>query len=488
MIRTFTEYIKEGKNFAFTKFGDSELFCMQGREGKNGDEHPFSLDLGFALTVAYREIVEAPESYLAEWTGEGKEEFEARPEIKPTFIDYETLLPTKRNRDLEGLREFYNAVKESKRKKIYIAPARSQPVIDLLGIDEFIEVPLYNCWSNYEITHHLLGEAIRKEENPIVLFSCTMLANVLIGDYYDGSITCLDCGSAFDPYCGIQNREGQMTPLEAKQFFHPDIAVNLLTSDLSKVYFVHIKNPRTGEYYSSYDDYFRLVHLSGFQECDIDQVNPHSNNTYIFTLNYHGLDQRPIPETYFPKNRTARYILHQLERFNIIDERFDEIWLYDKSMKELSHPKAKYVILGGDKNFMEPVPVEKIWDFYHLCYLFGRREKMVSDLGEMGFNIAPAPIEWRHKNIEMQRSKVGLALHQHEHSLGLIEPLRLTVFSCMKLPILAEKSDNPFPYYTYSYEMFLANPALHELTNWQDNWELMTEIYPFKEQIINALR
>lgn len=80
------------------------------------------------------------------------------------------------------------------------------------------------------------------------------------------------------------------------------------------------------------------------------------------------------------------------------------------------------------------------------------------------------------------------SLHQHEHSLDLIEPLRLTVFSCMKLPILAEQSLNFSPYYTYSYESFLANPNFEEICNWKDNWELMTETFTFKEQILNALR
>lgn len=491
MIRTFTEYIKTGKNFAFTKFGDSELFCMQGREGKNGDGHPLTPELGEYLKDAYARLTQGDESYLAEWTGPGREMFDEFPDAKPVFIDYETLLPTKRNSDLEGLREFYQAIKESKRKKIYVAPARSRPVIDLLGIDVFIEVPLFNCWESFEKTREDIYGEISKD--CIILFSCTMLANVLIGRIYSTcDVTCLDCGSAFDPYCGIQNREAQMTVQEARQYFHPDIAPNLLMTDLKKVFFVHIKNPRTGLYYDSYNDYFRLVHLAGFQECDIEQVKPFSDNIYIFTLNYHGTDQRPLPDYHFPTGRTARYIHHQLERYNLIDERFDEIWLYDKSMPELNHPKAKYVILGGDRNFMQPLYGLKVeYDFYHMCYPYPRRLPMMAELMKFGYTFADCPVEWANKNKMMQMSRVGLALHQHEDSLSLIEPLRLTVFSCFKLPILAEKCADPFPYYLYSYEQFLTNcgnnyDGFNEIAN--HNYELMTETYTFKEQIINALR
>lgn len=254
------------------------------------------------------------------------------------------------------------------------------------------------------------------------------------------------------------------------------------------IYFVHIRNPRTGEYYDAYNDYFRLVHLSGFQECDIEDIDPFSDNTYIVTLNYHGFDQGPIPDNYFPEGRTARMILHQLERFNLIDERFDEVWLYDRSMPELNHPKAKYVILGGHKDFMEPIECSKLWDFYHMCYLYPRRAPMILDLSRRGAFIAPAPIEWEDKNRFMQQSKAGIALHQHDHSLDLIEPLRLTVFSLFKLPILAEKSTDFHPYKAYSYEDFMAGKiTMADLTDWETNWHTFTEKHTFRSEILKAL-
>jgi hypothetical protein len=257
---------------------------------------------------------------------------------------------------------------------------------------------------------------------------------------------------------------------------------------MSEVYFVHIRNPRTGGYYSSYDDYFRLVHLAGFHECDLEEVRPHSGNTYIFTLNYHGFEQARIPDYYFPDNRTARYIHHQIERYNIIDERFDEIWLSDKSMPELDHPKAKYMVLGGHRDFMQPLQhISKRYDFYHMCYTAGRRGPMIASLAQRGFSIAEAPTDWTYKNLYMQQSRIGLALHQHVDSLQMIEPLRLTVFSCMQLPILAEKSEDMYPYFTHSYEEFLKDPDLRAVTNWQDNYSLLTREFTFKKCVAEAL-
>jgi hypothetical protein len=482
MINQFTENIKSGKNFAFTKFGDSELLCMDGREGRNGDNHPFSKGLCDMLNMSYDMLSRQPESYFAEWTGTWAELY---PHRNVSFVEYETLLPTVHNPDLVGLFWFYKAIKEGARKKIFVGPARSRPVIELMRIDTFIEVPLYNCWEDRVRVHKEIAEA--HEPGCIIMFSCTMLANVLIGDVYDGTVTTLDCGSAFDPYCDIQNRERQMTPLEAKRFFTDGTLP--VRSTKENTYFVHIRNPRTGEYYSSYNDYFRLVHLSGFKECDLEQVDPASDNTYIFTLNFHGLNQEPIPDEYFPDGRSARYIHHQIERVNLIDERFDEIWFSDKSIPELRHPKARYVTLGGHQDFMEPLPdVQKQYDFSHMCYPAGRRFGMLEDMLKRGFSLAPAPIEWEEKNRVMQESKMGLALHQHGDSLDMIEPLRYTVFSCMKLPILAEKSKDFYPYEVFDYEMFLANPNIGDLQRkWEANWIKMTWQFTFERCVLERL-
>jgi hypothetical protein len=246
------------------------------------------------------------------------------------------------------------------------------------------------------------------------------------------------------------------------------------------IYFVHIKHP-DGYYYPSYNDYFRLVHLSGFDECDLEEVDPQSSNTYIFTLNYHGIDQGPIPDVYLmPGKRSARMILHQLERYNIVDERFDEIWVYDQSL--MIHPKCKYVFVGGHRDFCIPRrTATKAYDFYHMAYLYGERLRKVELISH--YRIAPAPYEFEAKNFLLQSSKVGLCLHQDNRLL--IEPIRYTVFSCYKLPLLAERS-LPNEYMTYSFSEFIEGEfQLNDMR--EHNYELvMTK--DFKSQILEALK
>lgn len=117
---------------------------------------------------------------------------------------------------------------------------------------------------------------------------------------------------------------------------------------------------------------------------------------------------------------------------------------------------------------------------------------MIASMIERGFTFADKPYEtWEEKNRLLQEAKMGLALHQHENSLDMIEPLRLTVFSCAKLPILAEPSKDFFPYQTYHYEQFLENPNIDELVSLgqgQENFELMTQKYTFRECFENVLR
>jgi hypothetical protein len=235
----------------------------------------------------------------------------------------------------------------------------------------------------------------------------------------------------------------------------------------------------------SYNDFWRMVMLSGFATCEVSEIDPQSNNTYIVPFNYMGW---LLPPEKFTTDRKAKYILWQLERTNLIDEAYDEIWLSYYGIPELQHPKAKYVPFGGHKDFVVPIEgLEKEYDFYHMCYLPGRRYAMVENLASQGYKIAPCPEDFESKNRLLQQSKYGLCLHQDE--LKYIEPIRYTVFSLYKLLLIAEDSSSFYPYLAIPFDCW-HNLVLHPYTQTfiEKNYELFTEYFSFTNCVNNALR
>ena len=175
-LETYTRNIENDINFSFVKRGDGELACMAGETGVNCDKHKYSTALGDKLKESFEYLKDKVD--IVDWTDQAT---------------YNTLLHRKDN-DLEKLREFWMAVKESSMKKFFIGPKRLEKVCELLNAT-FIEIPLINA---FEETKNL---SLSPKDGDIFIFSCGMPAKVLIADAIDqnSNITCIDAGSSFDP-------------------------------------------------------------------------------------------------------------------------------------------------------------------------------------------------------------------------------------------------------------------------------------------------
>lgn len=103
--------------------------------------------------------------------------------------------------------------------------------------------------------------------------------------------------------------------------------------------------------YQSYSDYFNLVRLSGFPLIYVDEIDPDSDNTYIFST----------PQTYWHdgterhgwENPRARIIFYNLEWYEDVDYSIIpgvEIWSPDKWWAE--RISAKYVPMGSHPNLV----------------------------------------------------------------------------------------------------------------------------------------
>lgn len=200
-IEMFTDKIRNKVPFSFIKRGDGEEACMNGVTGSNCDLHPYSPELGAKLRQSF--------NY-----------FSSKEECFVPLFDQQTYFNSLLHRvdsDLVKVKDFYDAIRDDNRNKIYVGPKRLDVVAKLLRA-EHIVVPDINCFDKYdEILKALLGEL---DDNSIVMFSAGMPAKAMIAECLKArdNITCLDLGSAFDSIIG-QTRTEQISRGEILELY-----------------------------------------------------------------------------------------------------------------------------------------------------------------------------------------------------------------------------------------------------------------------------
>lgn len=246
--------------------------------------------------------------------------------------------------------------------------------------------------------------------------------------------------------------------------------------------FVKVRNDQD-KLYDSYSDYWSLVEYCSYPTCELDDVDPESEHTYIFSPdngNVKACCDRP---------HTAKYILWQLERpthtgLNL-PSYFDEMWVSDLHLFQMvNDPKCKYVVMGGhpalgEFSFFEP----KKYHFAHMSYAYGKREAMYDELRQMGYTFAPNGWGEKRHNI-LKESKAMLCFHQD--SMPVIEPLRYVLAACYGLPIIAEHSENYYPYVVQVYNGNHLNEQEWESIA-MENRRRMTEELTFRQCINEVL-
>jgi hypothetical protein len=209
MIKKFKEMIEKGENFSFVKQGDGEILCMLGEVGRNCDGHPYSKELGDALTDAYTFFNTLENCYVTGW-----KDFDIPGDYVRSKgnVDGDTFLHNDVSMDKF---DFFKTVKESGRRKIFIGPAHLLGVINFLNINGYVEIPAVNSFS-YKF-------AVEPEDNAIYLFSAGMPAKVWIAKLLKKNIniTCIDIGSGFDPIFVGQTRTRQYHRDYLQEFYKP---------------------------------------------------------------------------------------------------------------------------------------------------------------------------------------------------------------------------------------------------------------------------
>jgi len=190
------QMIKEETPFKFARYGDGEVYCMEGRQGANCDKHQYFPDLGERL----KESLKDPKYYI------GIQNLLVS-HLKDRLIKYFSHLKIY-NGDIihrasiaGKMEHFFKAIES--RYTILVGPAHLAPLIKNCV---HIVIPSQDCWLQYKKVKKDLAFHLNGVNNPLVLLCASMMAEVLIHEFRDADATIIDCGSVFDPYVGIKSR------------------------------------------------------------------------------------------------------------------------------------------------------------------------------------------------------------------------------------------------------------------------------------------
>jgi len=211
---------------------------------------------------------------------------------------------------------------------------------------------------------------------------------------------------------------------------------------------------KTRHEYDSYQDFWSLVSLSGFPTCYVDEIDPTTENTYIFTphsgeffatVSKHGKawNARKAKIIWWLLERPDGDKLSLEKRMSPLLPHIDDAWASDNTVVAM-HPKFKRAVLGGHDGLSHcPPRKDKDYDFAHMSYVIGRRVDVYTYICVRG--LREAPNAWG-----KERSKIlaatKLMVNVHQYPLPVIAPLRFAVAAAHHLPVLTETVKDPFPH------------------------------------------
>jgi len=194
--------------------------------------------------------------------------------------------------------------------------------------------------------------------------------------------------------------------------------------------------------YHSYRDFWTMVKLCGYPVCWMDEMDIHSDRTYIFT----GPDA-----THEFKGAMARIIYWLLEWYMDYKQRTGvaETWVSNKTYAEIIG--AKYVPMGGHPELGTLSKGAGEYDIAHMSYDgIHRRGLMINKIKALGpYTIAPNA--WfSERDYNLRNSMIMLHIHQ-DKKCPAIAPLRAVLAAAYGLPLIAENGWSTDPYTDYVY-------------------------------------
>jgi hypothetical protein len=213
---------------------------------------------------------------------------------------------------------------------------------------------------------------------------------------------------------------------------------------LPRIVFAH-----TRYVYDSYRDYRRLVEVSGFPTCYLDECAWDDPDAAFITT---------PPNGEFPYDRAlsrkCKLVLWDLERpdseglrdvsesLHKFDGRADAIWVSDRHYATLDG-RYTFVPMGSDHRLRgSDSNPELTYDFCHESYVYGRRDAPFAALRSR-LREGPAGRRDGQRDELLHRSRLMVNVHQTPAAVG--EPLRFALAAAYALPLVSETLNDSFP-------------------------------------------
>lgn len=223
-------------------------------------------------------------------------------------------------------------------------------------------------------------------------------------------------------------------------------------------------------HYNSYDDFWRLVEVSGFRVIPFGDVDLAEPATYVFTP-WNGQVTEALPQmrANAADKVRSRVIWWNLER-DLADataedrqarldkiipppgaERkspllVDDIWVSDRTYQGLDD-RFRHVILGGHPSFADLRSVlfrRPEWLATMYAYIWGRRQMIVDDLTRNGVTLSPNAWTFEERARVLSGSRLMINTHQYD-AARTIAPIRFAVAASYGMGLVSEPIDDPFP-------------------------------------------
>lgn len=215
---------------------------------------------------------------------------------------------------------------------------------------------------------------------------------------------------------------------------------------------------KTRWYYQSYTDFWRLVELSGYPTCYVDEMDTDRDGVIYIICPMNG-EVRPFMEMH--SKRTSKVYMWNLERpggsgslaqytadnkLHLRDRILDGILVSDRMLAE--HTDFHYVPLGSHAGLGYPGQQKLGYSVIHLSCYSPHRDFMFytpyMQKGHLGLYdvLDNGWDEERHNNL----MRAVYMLNVHQDGFPYIEPLRFSLAAAYGLPILSETCYDIYPY------------------------------------------
>lgn len=208
----YVNLLDTNQPFALSRFGDGEWAWMLDIPHVNEEGHGYFPEMASDLRISLERNHPYPFHY-------------SMPELKlchnqERIVEYCKGLPvdwydcsTFRRANVAG--ELYPLVEAMRKKKmVYVGPEHLDAFIFLnLHYISYVNTPKRNAYEKKGSILRAIRYAVEWEKPDAIGFSAGPLANILIDELWDGSVTLIDFGSIWDPYVGVKSRRYMLNDL-----------------------------------------------------------------------------------------------------------------------------------------------------------------------------------------------------------------------------------------------------------------------------------